>query len=241
MAVISPTIPVKISRDPNIIENVFIGAECSREEIQIYIELFKEYRDVFAWYYEEMLGIDPSIVQHEIKTYENAKPVRQKLRPVNPRKAAAMKSKVEKLLKAGFIFPVPLTEWVSNPVPVDKKQGTIRVCIDFRDLNKACPKDNYPTPFIDQIIDECAGNKIFSFMDSFSGYSQITIRPEDQHKTSFIFPWGTFAYKKMPFGLKNAGATFQRAMSYAFHDIKKIIEAYLDDLAAHSRDRKSVV
>ena len=108
------------------------------------------------------------------------------------------------------------------------------MCIDFRDLNKACPKDNYPTPFIDQIIDECAGNEIFSFMDGFSGYNQITIRPEDQHKTAFICPWGTFAYKKMPFGLKNAGATFQRAMSYAFHDIKKIIEAYLDDLAAHS-------
>ena len=163
--------------------------------------------------------------------------MRQKLHPVNPRKATAIKAEVEKLLNAGFIFPVPLTEWVSNPVPVDKKQGTIRVCIDFRDLNKACPKDNYPTPFIDQIIDECAGNEIFSFMDGFSGYNQITIHPEDQHKTAFICPWGTFAYKKMPFGLKNAGATFQQAMSYAFHDIKKIIEAYLDDLAAHSRKR----
>ena len=127
-----------------------------------------------------------------------------------------------------------LTEWVSNPVPVDKKQGTIRVCIDFRDLNKACPKDNYPTPFIDQITDECAGNEIFSFMDGFSRYNHITICPEDQHKTTFICPWGTFAYKKMPFGLKNVGATFQRAKSYAFHDIKHIIEAYLNDLAAHS-------
>ena len=80
---------------------------------------------MFAWYYEEIPGIDPSIVQHEIKTYENAKPVRQKLRPINPRKAAAIKAEVEKLLKAGFIFPVPLTEWVSNPIPVDKKQGRI--------------------------------------------------------------------------------------------------------------------
>ena len=101
--------------------------------------------------------------------YENAKPVRQRLRSVNPRKEAAIKEEVEKLLKAGFIYPVPLTDWVSNLVPLDKKQGTIRVCIDFRDLNKACPKDNYPTPFIDQIIDECAGNEIFSFMDGFSG------------------------------------------------------------------------
>ena len=144
-----------------------------------------------------MPGIDPSIVQHEIKTYKNAKPVRQKLCPVNPRKAVDIKSEVEKLLKAGFIYPVPLIEWVSNPVLVDKKQGKIRVCIDFRDLNKACPKDNYPTPFIDQIIDECAGNEIFSFMDGFSGYNQMTIHPEDQHKTAFICPWGTLDRKSV--------------------------------------------
>ena len=114
----------------------------------------------------------------------------------------AIKVEVEKLLKASFIYPIPLTEWVSNPVPIDKKQGMIHVCIDFRDLNKACPMDNYLTPFIDQIIDECAGNEIFSFMDEFSGYNQITIRPEDKHKTTFICPWHTFAYKNMPFGLK---------------------------------------
>ena len=74
-------------------------------------------------------------------------------------------------------------------------------------------------------------------MDGFSGYNQISIRPEDQHMTAFMCPWGTFAYRKMPFGLKNAGATFQRAMSYAFHDIKHVIKAYLDDLVARSRKR----
>jgi hypothetical protein len=116
-----------------------------------------------------MRGIDPKIVEHEIITYPNAKPVRQKLRPVNPRKAAAIKAEVKKLLKAGFIYPIHLTEWVSNPVPVDKKQGTIRVCTDFRDLNKACPKDNYPTPFIDQIIDECAGCEAFFIHGWFLG------------------------------------------------------------------------
>ena len=99
-----------------------------------------------------MPGIHPSIGEHEIQTYPDAKPVRQKLIHVNPRKSAAVKDEVEKLLKVGFIYPIALTELVSNPVPIDKKQGTIRVCTDFRDLNKACPKDNYPTPFIDQII-----------------------------------------------------------------------------------------
>ena len=96
-----------------------------------------------------MLGIDPRIVIHEIKTYPDAHPVRQRLQPVHPKKVVAIKAEVEKLLKVGFIYPVPLTEWVSNPVPITKKQGTIRVCVDYRDLNQACPKDNYPTPFID--------------------------------------------------------------------------------------------
>jgi hypothetical protein len=80
-----------------------------------------------------MPGIDPNIVEHEIKTYLNAKPIRQCLRDVNPRKAPVIKVEVEKLLNVNFIYPVPLTEWVSNPVPVDKKQGTIHVCMDFRD------------------------------------------------------------------------------------------------------------
>ena len=101
----------------------------------------------------------------------------------------------------------------------------------------ACPKDNYPMPFIDHILDDCVRDEIFSFMDGFSGYNQIQIKPEDQHKTAFICPWGTFSYKKMPFSLKNVGATFQWAMSYAFHDIKKIVEAYLNDLASHSKKR----
>jgi hypothetical protein len=179
----------------------------------------------------------PAIVVHEIKTYPDAKPVRQRLRQIHPRKAAAIKAEVEKLLKAGFIYPIPLTDWVSNIVPVNKKQGTIRICIDYRDINRACPKDNYPTPYIDQIIDDCAGSEMFSFMDGFSGYNQINILPADQPKTAFICPWGTFAYCKLPFGLKNAGATFQRAMSYAFHDIKHIVQPYLDDLPAHSLHR----
>ena len=92
-------------------------------------------------------------------------------------------------------------------------------------------------PFIDQIINACAGSEVFSFMDGFSGYNQIQIKLEDQHKTTFICPWGTFTYKKIPFGLKNAGATFQRAMNFSFHDIKSIVEPYLDALSSHSRKR----
>jgi hypothetical protein len=217
---ISPTIPIDISVKPGIVENVHIGASCSPDKIITYTSLFKEFRDIFAWSYEEMLGIDPAIVVHEINTYPGAKAVWQCLRPVHPRKAAAIKLEVEKLLKAIFIYLVALTEWVFNSVLIDKKGGSIRVCVDYRDIKKSCPKDNFPTPFVDQIVDDCAGSEIFSLMDGFSGYNQINIAPKDQHKTTFIFPCGTFAYRKLPFDLKNVGATFQRAMSYAFHDIK---------------------
>jgi hypothetical protein len=120
-----------------------------------------------------MLGINPHIFEHEIRTYPDAKTVQKLLRVVNPRKAPAIKVEVEELLNVDFIYSVPLNEWVSNPVPVNKNQGTICVCMEFHDLNKACPKDNFPMPFIDQILDEFAGSKIFSFMDGFSGYNQI--------------------------------------------------------------------
>ena len=120
-----------------------------------------------------MPGIDPWIVEHEIKTYPTVKPVRQNIRVVNPKKAPVIKAEIEKLLKADFIYIVPLTEWVSNPVAMNKKEGKIRVCTDFRDLNKACPKDNYPMPFIDQILDHHSRDEIFSFMDRFSRYNQI--------------------------------------------------------------------
>jgi hypothetical protein len=109
--------------------------------------------------------------------------------------------------------------------------------MDFHDLKKAYPKHNFPTPSVNHIIDECAGCEVFSFMDGFSGYNQIHIKPKDQHKTTFIFPWGTFAYRKMPFGLKNVGATFQWAMSFYFHDLIHIVKDYLDDIASRSCER----
>ena len=118
---VSPTIPINIFGDPAKVENVYIGADCSPDDIKEYTVLFKDFCDIFAWSYDEMLGIDPWIVEHEIKTYLDAKQVRQCLCAVNPRKAPAIKAEIEKLLKASFIYPVPLTEWVSNLVLVDKK------------------------------------------------------------------------------------------------------------------------
>jgi hypothetical protein len=149
-----------------------------------------------------------------------------------------IKDEVEKIIKDSFIYPVQLMEWVLNLVHVkNKKQGMIRVCMDFHDLRKDFLKDNFPTPFIAQIVDECASCEVFYFMNNFSKYNQIHIKPEDQHKMTFIYPWGTFTYNKMPFVLKNVGATFQRAMSFTFHDIKHIVEVYINDLASCSHKR----
>jgi len=118
---ISKLVPINISRTPDVVENVFIGAECSQEEICKYMARFKEFRNDFSWSYEEIPSMDPQIVEHEIRRYKNVKPVQQKLRPVKPRKAVAIKAKVEKFHKVGFIYKVSLTKWVSNPIPVDKK------------------------------------------------------------------------------------------------------------------------
>jgi hypothetical protein len=181
-----------------------------------------------------MPDLDPSIVEHCIDIWLDVSLVRQKKRPLHPSKVVAIKSEINKLHVAGFIYPIAYTSWVSNPIHVNKKYGVIHVCTNFRDLNHACPKDNFPTPFIDQIIDDYASHEALSFMDGFFGYNQIQIHPTYQYKTTFTIPWGTFSYHVMPFGLKKTDATFQQAMTYVFHDLSHIILTYLDDLTTRS-------
>jgi hypothetical protein len=229
---ISPTIKIDISIKNGVVEEITIGVACTPQEITAYKALFQEYWDIFAWSYIEMPGLDPSIIEHRIDTWPDITPVRQKQRPLHPSKATTIKAEIDKLHAARFIYPIAYTSWVSNPVPINKKQGTIRVCTDFHDLNHACPTDNFPIPFIDQIIDGYAGHEALSFMENFSSYNQIQIHPADQYKTAYTIPWGTFPYRVMPFGLNNDGATFQWSVTYIFHDLPHIILTYLDDLIA---------
>ena len=113
------------------------------------------------------------------------------------------------------------------------------MCVDFRDLNKANPKDDFPLPHIDILVDNTIGHALLSFMDGFSGYNRIKMVPEDMEKTSFITPWGTYCYKVMPFGLKNAGAIYQRVATTLFHDLThKEVEVYVDDIIVKSKDRE---
>jgi hypothetical protein len=143
---------------------------------------------------------------------------------------------VKKLFDAKIIVPIRFSNWLANLVPVRKKNGEIRICIDFRNLNKASLKDNYPLPKMDLMLQNIVGSQRMSMLDGFSGYNQILVHPEDQEKTAFTTPWGTFMYAKMPFGLMNAGATFQRAMDIAFAEEKdKSVVVYLDDITVFSK------
>ena len=130
----------------------------------------------------------------------------------------AIEAEVHKLIACGFIREEQHPDWVANIVPVLKKNGKIRICIDYRDLNTACPKDEFPLPITDVMIDNTCGFERMSFMDGFSGYNQIKMYPDDERHTSFRTPLGVYCYTVIPFGLKNAGATYQRAMSTIFHD-----------------------
>ena len=161
--------------------------------------------------------------------------MKQKLRRTHPDMAVKIKEEVQKQIDAGFLVTSTYPQWVANIVLVPKKDGKVRMCVDYIDLNKASPKDDFPLPHIDILVDNTAKFKVFSFMDGFSGYNQIKMALEDMEKTTFITPWGTFYYRGMPFGLKNAGATYQRAMTTLFHDLMhKEIEVYVDDMIAKS-------
>jgi hypothetical protein len=141
---------------------------------------------------------------------------------MNPNLKEILKEELQNLLNAGFIYPISDSEWVSPLVIVPKKNGKWRVCVDYRALNKATKKDHFPLPFIDQVLDSLSGKNFFSFLDGFSGYNQIKIAPQDQDKTTFTRPWGTFSYRVLPFGLCNAPATFQRAVLGIFSDMLNV-------------------
>ena len=213
-----------------------IGSSLSHDERSRLIDLLRSYLDVFAWSYEDMPGLDPTIVQHHLPILPHARPVKQKLRRLHPRWSLQVKEEIQKQLSVGFLSVVKYPEWLANVVPVPKKDGKVRVCIDFRDLNKASPKDDFPLPHIDMLVDSTAGHPMLSFMDGFSGYNQILMAPEDMENTSFITEWGTYCYRVMPFGLKNAGATYQRAATTLFHDMMhRDVEVYVDDMIVKSQ------
>ncbi|XP_021752865.1 uncharacterized protein LOC110718341 [Chenopodium quinoa] len=230
----------KITCTDNDVKEVKIGSTLSLDEQNAFVILLKKYVDVFAWSYADMPGVDRSIAEHRIPLYPDSKPKQQKLRRMKLEVSLKVKEEIQKQLEANFIKPIKHPEWLANVVVVPKKDGRVRVCIDFRDLNSASPKDYFPLPHIDVLVHNTTGHAMFSFMDGFSGYNQVLMSEEDMSKTSFITPWGTFCYRAMPFGLKNAGATYQRAATTILHDlIHDIVEVYVDDMIVKSHDRET--
>ncbi|KAI5342330.1 hypothetical protein L3X38_010205 [Prunus dulcis] len=151
------------------------------------------------------------------------------------------RTEVERLVKAGFIRPSIYADWLSNIVPVLKrKTGAVKICVDYRNLNEASPKVEYPMPMADMLVDEVAQNQMLSFMDGNAGYNHIMVAEENIHKTAFMCPGhiGAFEYTVMPFGLRNAGDTYQRAMNSVFHDmIGHSLEVYIDDMVIKSPEK----
>ncbi|KAK1613621.1 hypothetical protein QYE76_019138 [Lolium multiflorum] len=214
---------------------VIISSKLSEIEEERLLEILKKHRGAIGYTLDDLKEISPSICQHAINMEDDAKPVVEHQRRLIPKMKEVVRNEVLKLLEAGIIYPIADSRWVSPVHCVPKKGGMTvvpndndelipqrvvvgyRMCIDFRKVNKVTKKDHYPLPFIDQMLERLSKNTHFCFLDGYSGFSQIAVKAKDQEKTTFTCPYGTYAYRRMPFGLCNAPATFQRCMSAIFH------------------------
>ncbi|KAM2252312.1 hypothetical protein ACFX1S_006841 [Malus domestica] len=238
------------------LENVSISKDCPDRMVKIgttlsplirlaLISFLQENNEVFTWSYEDMPSISPDIICHRLSINPNTKPVRQKRRSYEAERYEAMKAEVEKLKGIGFVRKVNYPTWVANVVLVKKnptKESLLlqkvlwRMCVDYTDLNKGCPNDSFPLPLIDRLIDSTIGCELLSFMDAYSRYNQILMNPPDQEHTAFTTNKGLYCYKVMPFGLKNAGATYQRLVNSMFaKQIRKSMKVYVDDMLVKSK------
>ncbi|KAL2228949.1 UNVERIFIED_CONTAM: Retrovirus-related Pol polyprotein from transposon 17.6 [Sesamum indicum] len=231
---------------------VIISSKLSSLEEEKLIHVLREFREAIGWTIADIKGLSPSTCMHRILLEEGAKPSREAQRRLNPPMMEVVKKEILKLLDAGIIFPISDSEWISPTQVVPKKTGITvvensfgnliptrvqngwRVCIDYRKLNASTRKDHFPLPFIDQMLERLAGRSHYCCLDGYSGFHQIPVAPADQDKTTFTCPFGTFAYRRMPFGLCNAPATFQRCMVSIFSDyVEQFIEVFMDDFTVY--------
>src|SRR3954464_8801003 len=179
-----------------------------------------------------MTGLDLKVAMHRLNIKAGVKPVKQPQRRFRPDIMDAIEQEVRKLIDSGFIREEHHPDWVSNIVSITKKNGSIRICIDFRNLNDACSKDEFSLPVTDIMVDNTAGYERMSFMDGFSRYNQIKMYPDDQRHIAIRTHLGVFCYTVMLFGLKNASATYQLAMDKIFSKLtRKTVKCYVDGIA----------
>ncbi|GKC12293.1 reverse transcriptase domain-containing protein [Tanacetum coccineum] len=189
-----------------------------------------------------MTGVPRHIAEHKLNVREGCQPIRQKKRGQSAERNISINDEVSKLVVAGIIREVHYHDWLSNPVMVKKHDDSWRMCVDFKDLNKAYPKDGYPLPEIDWMVESLCGFPFKFFLDVYKGYHQIQMAEEDEEKNAFIINQGIFCYTKMPFGLINVGATYQRLVDKAFYgQIGRNIKVYVDDLVIKSRTEDEIV
>ncbi|XP_057443900.1 uncharacterized protein LOC130736063 [Lotus japonicus] len=182
-----------------------IGTRMTEAQEQRLSKLLGKNLDLFAWSHKDMPGIDPNFICHRLALNTGIKPVTQTRRRMGDEKEKAIQQEVNKLLAADFIREIKYPTWLANVVMVKKVNGKWRMCVDYTDLNKACPKDSYPLPSIDKLVDGASGNELLSLMDAYSEYHQIKMHPSDEDKTTFMTARVNYCYLTMPFGLKNAG------------------------------------
>ncbi|GJZ49100.1 reverse transcriptase domain-containing protein [Tanacetum coccineum] len=229
---------------------VIIAKNLKEDEKVRLLKVLKSHKRAIAWKISDIKSIDPQFCTYKILMEDDSKPEIQHQRRVNPKIHEVVKKEVIKLLDSGLIYPISDSPWVS-PVHCGPKKGSIivikneyneliptrlvtgwRVCIDNRKLNDSTCKDHFPLPFMDQMLERLVGNEYYCFLDGFSGYFHIPIDQQDQDKTTSTCPYGTFAYRRMPFGLCNALGTFQRCMMAIFHDmIEETMEVFMDDFS----------
>jgi hypothetical protein len=191
-------------------QTVIISEDLTSHDEERLISCLSRNKDVFAWSALDLVGVSRTIIKHSLGIDPSVRPKKQRLRKMSDEKTEAAKAEVHRVLEANFIEPVAYPTWLANVVMVQKKSGKWWMCIDFTSLNKACPKDNFPLPRIDKLVDSAAGCEVMSLLDCFSGYHQIYMKEEDKASTSFITPFGMYCFVRMLEGLKNVGSTFSR-------------------------------
>jgi hypothetical protein len=220
-------------------QTVVISEDLTSRDEEKLISCLSRNKDVFAWSALDLVGVSRTIIEHGLGVDPSVRPKKQRLRKMSNQKTEAAKAEVHCLLEANFIEPISYPTWLANVVMVQKKSGKWHMCIDFTSLNKACPKDNFPLPRIDKIVNSAVGCEVMSLLDCFSGYHQIYMKEEDKASTSFITPFGMYCFIRMPEGLKNAGSAFSRLTKRVLESqVGRNIFTYMEDIVVASKNKE---